>query len=225
MEIMNRESLPESGFAGVREHRIVKDPGLFGKDANSDGSWQGIGSLLYIADARFIPGGEAGMHPHDKVDIISVMVKGRLKHEGSVGNGLELNLKDVMVQTSGAEGFSHNEVNPDQFWNRMLQVWMKPEQSSGQASYKVFHPASGKLTRVYGGNDSPDTPFPSSTIAEVGLLLNSQEISIDKPFLMYIIRGLGHSDRGLIQPGDLIRGDSMKFKATQNTHLLLITTP
>jgi len=30
MKILKRDALPEGGFAGLKEHRLVKEPGLFG---------------------------------------------------------------------------------------------------------------------------------------------------------------------------------------------------
>lgn len=224
MEILNRDSFEETGFAGVREHRLIKDPKVFGPNANLNGSCKGLGNFVYLADARFIPKGGTYLHKHDNIDIITVMVKGRLTHEGSLGHGQELNLKDVQVQISGGEGFSHDEVNPDNSWNRLIQIWLEPEKSEGPAGYKIFHPCSGKLTRVYGGPDTPDTPFPAKTTIDIGLLLNSQEISLDKEFIMYIIRGTGKINGRRVQPGDLIRADKLNFKASENTHLILVTT-
>ena len=38
----------------------------------------------------------------------------------------------VQVQRAGGEGFSHNEINPDDIENRMIQLWVVPEQDNGQ---------------------------------------------------------------------------------------------
>jgi hypothetical protein len=98
MEILKRDSLHEGGFAGLKEYRLVKEPKLFGEQENIDGSWPGIGNFVYLADARFMPQGETRMHSHHEIDVISVMVDGNIKHEGSLENGKDLSRDDVQVQ-------------------------------------------------------------------------------------------------------------------------------
>jgi len=111
MKILKRDSLQEGGFAGLKEHRLVKSPGIFGVNGNNDGSCPGLGNFVYLADARFMPHGETHMHSHHEIDVISVMVEGQISHEGSLAHGQDLGSNDVQVQRAGGEGFSHNEVN------------------------------------------------------------------------------------------------------------------
>jgi len=117
LQILKRDSLNEGGFAGLKEHRLIKDPQVFGPYENKDGSWAGLGNLVYLADARFMPRGETRMHPHHEIDVISIMVDGRIAHQGSLQHGQDLSGNAVQVQRAGGEGFSHNEINPDEDWN------------------------------------------------------------------------------------------------------------
>lgn len=105
-----------------------------------------------MADAKFNPKGETGMHPHKEIDVISVMIEGRVSHEGSLAHGQGLETGNVQVQRAGGEGFSHNEVNPDNKKNRMIQLWVLPEEEGQPAGYKYYIPALTGTTRVYGGN-------------------------------------------------------------------------
>ena len=75
MDILRRDDIPMGGFEGVREHRMVMDPRVFGSHANPD-TWSGIGHFVYLSDARFVPRGETKMHNHEELDVISVMVEG-----------------------------------------------------------------------------------------------------------------------------------------------------
>ena len=222
MEILKRDSLQEGGFAGLKEHRLIKDPRLFGLQENSDGSWPGLGNFVYLADARFMPHGETRMHSHLEIDVISLMVEGNIQHEGSLETGKDLSRNDVQVQRAGGEGFSHNEINPDENWNRLIQLWALPEVAGQAASYKVYKPATGELTRIYGGENSSDTDFPSKTKIDVGLLSSGQQIEVDGPFLFYITRGKGLANKEPVQDGDLIRGNSIKFKASEDVQLIVI---
>lgn len=53
MESLHRDDLPRGGFAGLREHRLVMGSKLYG-DRRDPGTWEGIGHLVYLADARFL---------------------------------------------------------------------------------------------------------------------------------------------------------------------------
>jgi redox-sensitive bicupin YhaK (pirin superfamily) len=222
MEIVKRDSLPEGGFAGLKEHRLIKEPKLFGSQENNDGSWPGIGNFVYLADARFMPHGETHMHNHHEIDVISVMVDGKIKHEGSLENGQDLVRDNVQVQRAGGEGFSHNEINPDGEWNRMLQLWVLPEVAGQAADYKVYEPVTGGLTRIYGGENDGNTDFPAKTKIEVALLSNGQKIEVNESFLAYVSRGKGLANNEQVEVGDLIRGDAIKFEAMDDVQLIVI---
>jgi len=221
IDILKRDSLIEGGFAGLKEHRLVKEPRLFGAHENKDGSWPGIGNFVYLADARFMPHGETHMHNHHEIDVISVLVDGRLSHEGSLQHGKNLYSNDVQVQRAGGEGFSHNEINPDENWNRMIQLWVLPEQAGQPADYKVYQPVTGELTRIYGDEKNSDPDFPAKTKIDVAILNNGQRVKVDEPFLAYITRGKGLANGELIEDGDLVRGDSLNFAATDDVQLIV----
>lgn len=218
---LQRDSLIEGGFAGLREHRLVKSPRAFGSAANNDGSWEGIGNFVYLADARFMPKGETRMHSHHEVDVISVMVDGNIAHQGSLGHGKDLKVNDVQVQRAGGEGFSHNEVNPDSDWNRMIQLWVLPEEAGQAASYKVYQPKRGESTRVYGG-DSNENALPSKTQIDVALLQQGESIEFEGDFIAYITRGSGIANDEKIIDGDMLAGNHLIFSAVEDAQLIII---
>ncbi len=224
MEILKRDSLHEGGFAGLKEHRLVKEPKLFGPLENNDGSWPGIGNFVYLADARFMPHGETRMHSHHEIDVISVMVEGNIKHEGSLAHGNNLSRNDVQVQRAGGEGFSHNEINPDDEWNRMIQLWVLPEVAGQPADYKVYQPTTGKLTRIYGGKNSGHTDFPAKTKLDVALLQPGEHIEVNNPLIAYLTRGNGLANNQPVTEGDMIRSDTLKFQAIDEVQLIVIHT-
>ncbi len=224
IEILKRDSLREGGFAGLKEHRLIKAPELFGPQENNDGSWPGLGNFVYLADARFMPHGETRMHSHHEVDVISIMVDGNIAHQGSLQHGKNLSTNDVQVQRAGGEGFSHNEINPDDRWNRMLQLWVLPEVPGQAADYKVYKPVTGELTRIYGGKDKRETDFPAKTKIDVAVLNASQQIEVNEPFLAYIARGKGMANNQTVEEGDLIRGESLTFKTSDDVQLIVVHT-
>lgn len=222
MNILHRDSLPLGGFAGVREHQLVKAPQVFGPAANRDHSWPGLGSFVYLADARFTPKGETGMHPHHEVDVISVMVEGRIAHQGSLEHGQELRTGGVQVQRAGGEGFTHNEVNPDDEWNRMIQLWVLPETPGQAADYRYYQPRSGQLSRVYGGNAEQEQTFTSHTQLSVATLEAGQRIEVQGRFLVYFTRGSGKANGQAVSDGDLMRDVDLEFIADNDVQLIVV---
>ncbi|WP_455233937.1 pirin family protein [Thiogranum longum] len=221
MEFLYRDDLTKTGFAGVREHRLVMDPKAFGSDSDQ-GGWKGLGNLVYLADSRFLPKGETHLHDHHEVDVISVMVEGRITHEGSLEHGQMLDVNDVQVQRAGAEGFSHNEINPDDTTNRMIQLWVLPEERGQPASYKFYQPQNNKVTRVYGGSPDQHQTFASRTLVEVALLDRGQSMDIEVPFLAYLSRGSGFANEDSISEGTLMRGEQMTYDAAEDTQLIIV---
>ena len=137
MEILHRDTLKLGGFAGLKEHRLVADTRLFGK-YKPHTSWDGLGNFVYLADAKFLPLGETKMHSHQEIDVISVMVEGNIKHEGSLEHRQTMQNNQIQVQRAGGEGFSHNEINPDETENRMIQLWFLPEVKNQASGYKLY---------------------------------------------------------------------------------------
>ena len=223
LEILHRDALTEGGFAGLKEHRLVTGKKLWGDRASPD-AWDGIGNFVYLADAQFAPKGETTMHPHKEIDVISVMVEGRIAHQGSLEHGGSLNTGDAQVQRAGGEGFKHNEVNPDDTKNRMLQLWVLPEVKGAPAGYKKFSPAWGETTRIYGGTTEDTQSFAAQTTIDVAMLTADQSVELTAPYLAYVAKGDGQLDGTVLTGGDLIRGTDGIFKATTDVQLILIGT-
>ncbi|MFT7228142.1 MAG: redox-sensitive bicupin YhaK (pirin superfamily) [Methylophilaceae bacterium] len=81
MEKLSRDSLPLGGFAGIVEHRLVTDSRVFGERKKPE-TFEGIGNMVYLADAHYNPFGSSGMHPHSEIDVISIVIDCRVSHEG-----------------------------------------------------------------------------------------------------------------------------------------------
>ena len=220
IQILHRDSLELGGFAGLREHQLVVDPKVFGN--NDSGAWSGIGNFVYLADAKFVPYGETHLHPHKEIDVISVIVDGRISHKGTLEEGRTVEKNQVQVQRAGGEGFEHNEVNPDDKENRMIQIWITPEKSGERADYKSYSLQQGKLTRVYGGNTNQDETFASQTVLDVGLIDAKQKISLDGEFVTYVTVGHGTLNGEKVSNGDLVRGKNIEFKAETNSQIIIV---
>ena len=223
MDILTLDQLPQGGFAGLKEKRLVTDARVFG-GRKSPETVNGIGNFVYLADAQFLPKGETGMHPHREIDVISVMVKGRVSHGGSLEHGQELVAGDVQVQRAGGEGFTHNEINPDDKPNQMIQLWVLPDEAGGPAGYKVYSPEAGKRTRIYGGSKSQDATFYSQTLIDVLQAEAGQTTDHNGEVMAYLSQGSGEVNGVTIQAGTLVRTEQLSFTASEPSQLILVFT-
>ncbi len=225
MQRLSRDSLPLGGFAGLREHRLVTDRRIFSRQESS-ATADGLGNFVYLADAQFNPLGETGMHPHKEIDVISVMIDGRVNHAGSLEHGKRLEAGDVQVQRAGGEGFSHNEINPDETKNRMIQLWVLPEEKSQAAGYKYYTPKPVGLTRIYGGDRTQSETFDSSTKIDILRLEANTSIKPPSESLSYVTSGQAHFIEGneslSVKDGDLVRGNDIEVKAKTNTQIIVV---
>ncbi len=221
MNIIQRNSLRRGGFAGLRETRLVMSPRIF-KGQRETGTSPGLGRLVYLADARFMPLGETRMHAHKEIDVISVMVEGRVQHEGSLHGGQELNADAIQVQRAGSEGFTHNEINPDNVKNRMIQLWVLPEAPGEAAAYQVFESKPGERKRIYGGLPEQDETIAARTIIEVAQLDKGEQLEQPGKSLIYMTIGEGSNDGLAVKEGDLIESTDFSFTATGNSKLIII---
>lgn len=226
MKIISRKSLPLGGFAGLTEHRLVTDRRVFGA-RKAPNTFDGLGNFVYLADAKFNPHGETKMHPHKEIDVISVMISGRVNHQGSLEHGQSLLAGEVQVQRAGGEGFSHNEVNPDHSKNRMLQLWVLPDEANQPAGYKHYVPSSNGVTRIYGGAKNQSETFDSKTYIDVVRLSTGEKIHFTDETIVYVTRGnTEFSDENSsfqAEEGDLIRSVNTELYATSDVEAIVVT--
>lgn len=221
MKITIRDQLPKTGFAGIREHRLVTDSRTFGHYKPTYGQ-EGLGQFVYLADAQFVPHGETRMHSHREIDVISLMARGRVRHEGSLGHGTELPEGSIQVQRAGGEGFSHNEVNPDSVPNRMIQMWVLPEKAGEDAGYKTYQPKTFGSLRIYGGTDKQTETFPGQTLIDILDLQQDELFTMPEESLLYVVDGTLETEGTLLGEGTLLRGQSVSFTATSNARLIWV---
>lgn len=225
MKILSRDTLPLGGFGGLTEHRLVTDSRVF-NGRKPPQTWEGLGNFVYLADARYQPFGETGMHSHKELDVISVMVEGRIAHEGSLEHGRDLLAGEVQAQRAGGEGFAHNEINPDDFRSRLLQIWVLPEQAGQPAGYKHYSPADGETTHIYGGDKAQEQTFDSQTKIDIVRLQPGHIAQLGGETLVYVYSGSAQVSEKQqsteVKDGDLIRAHDLRIEAKDPLNMLVI---
>lgn len=96
-----------------------------------------FGPLRVFNDDTVQGGKGFGIHPHREAEIVSIVLKGQLKHEDSLGNSGILQYGDIQVMSAGT-GLLHSEMNPSKEDSNFLQLWFFPNLKQLTPSYEDF---------------------------------------------------------------------------------------
>lgn len=105
-----------------------------------------FGALRVLNDDIVIGGAGFGTHPHDNMEIVSIPLRGDLKHEDSTGRGEIIKTGDVQIMSAGS-GLQHSEFNPNKDKEvNFLQIWVLPKEHNITPRYdqKSFDVAERK---------------------------------------------------------------------------------
>jgi redox-sensitive bicupin YhaK (pirin superfamily) len=105
-----------------------------------------FGALRVLND-DFVEGGRGfGRHPHDNMEIVTIMLKGELRHQDSMGHSEVLRTDEVQAMSAGT-GIFHSEFNNlEQEELNLLQIWVFPQHHNTKPRYaqKAFDLESRK---------------------------------------------------------------------------------
>ncbi len=100
-----------------------------------DPNKMGFGKLRVINDDTIAPGAGFGKHPHQNMEIITIMLEGVINHEDSMGNSASIEAGEVQVMSAGA-GVFHSEFNgSDKNEAKLLQIWILPNRLNVEPRY------------------------------------------------------------------------------------------
>ncbi|MCM4156520.1 pirin family protein [Gramella sp. AN32] len=94
-----------------------------------------FGKLRVLNDDTVQAGMGFGTHSHDNMEIISIPLKGLVKHRDSMDNSEVINAGEVQVMSAGT-GIEHSEFNSSQEELNMLQLWIFPEKPGLKPRYE-----------------------------------------------------------------------------------------
>ncbi len=98
-----------------------------------------FGLLVVFDNGHIMPGGKGfGMHPHDNIEIVSVVVQGAMVHSDTAGhNGV--NVENAIQLISAGTGVQHSEYNySDTIEIDNLQIWFLPKVKNIKPQYQTM---------------------------------------------------------------------------------------
>ena len=108
----------------------------------------GFGLLITLNDDYVKPGGGFGLHPHVNMEIISVMLAGKMNHKDTMGYS-EVVEKDWVQIMSAGNGLKHEEHNIGDTDVNFLQIWIEPKLQNIAPRYqKRFFPKENRKNKL-----------------------------------------------------------------------------
>ena len=173
-------TLRRSADRGHADHGWLDARHTFSFASYFDPEFMQWGSLRVLNQDRIQGGGGFPRHPHQDMEIVTVVLEGELRHGDSMGNGSVIRPGDVQYMSAGT-GVTHSEFNASEDEPlHLLQMWVVPARPGGEPRYdqRHFTPAErqGRLA-LAAGPASETSPAPITIGQDARLFLGTFDAS------------------------------------------------
>lgn len=196
-----------------------------------------FGALRVLNDDTVAPGEGFDMHPHKNMEVVSIPLRGYLRHGDSMQHSEVITRGDIQVMSAGT-GIVHSEFNdsrkePVEF----LQIWVLPRKLNTSPRYKSYDVRpllrKNKLTVII----SPDGETPASIDQDAWFTMGELEAgqvteyklhSRENGVYLFVIEGEVEVRNTVLSRRDgagFSATDSLTIEVLKNATLLLIEVP
>ncbi|MBS1584962.1 MAG: pirin family protein [Bacteroidetes bacterium] len=198
-----------------------------------------FGALRVLNDDTVAGGTGFGKHPHDNMEIITIVLKGALEHQDSMGHTQAIHPGEVQVMSAGT-GIFHSEYNHNKDEAvELFQIWIFPDKRNVTPRYdqKMFDAESrkNKVQQLVSSIDNDEEGLKihqNARISRVSLEAGKEvNYNIKDPKNgLYILMVEGRA-KAAEQPLDRRDGyglagvDSVSLKAETDSDILLFEVP
>ncbi len=173
-----------------------------------------FGALRVLNDDTIAAGMGFGMHPHDNMEIITIILEGALMHKDNMGNSAVIKPGDIQVMSAGT-GVTHSEYNASSTHEvKLLQIWMFPNKQQVTPRYDQFTIDTDAALNTLQQVVSPNTNDTGAWVHQdawfyIGNFntLTSLDYTIKKPgngVYIFVIEGQLHINNTLLNKRDAI---------------------
>ncbi len=197
-----------------------------------------FGALRVLNDDLIAGGGAFPTHPHENMEIVSIPLKGSLKHKDSTGGQGVIQSGDVQIMSAG-NGVEHSEANASATEEvNLLQLWVFPKEKNIEPRYdqRTFNvqDRKNKWQTVVSPVEADqalwinqDAAF-SLTHADAGATVTYQNKFPGNAVYLFVIDGNITVDGKTLGKRDAIEiseTDSFDLTANENSEVLAVEVP
>lgn len=196
-----------------------------------------FGTLIAFNDDYILPGKGFGVHPHINMEIISIILAGKMNHKDSMGYSTEIGEGGVQIMSAGS-GLRHEEYNIGQEDVNFLQIWIQPKQQNiipryQQRSFPV-EKRWNKLSVIISSEEGQEHCWINQNAKlslgyfEKGKQVNYNFSPTNKCLFVFLIDGSILVSSEILEKRDAIGiwdTDQVQIICNQTSHFLIIETP
>ena len=161
----------------------------------------GFARLRVLNEDMIVPGAGFAPHDHADMDILTLVLSGRIRHEDSLGNVAEIAPGEMQLMQAGS-GVTHSEMNASNDEPaHVLQIWLIPDQAGGTPSYQSAPLMDGLLASRTGpltlGSDTRITLVHPKD-GEATLV----EVTPDRAVYVHLVEGFAQMEGERLVAGD-----------------------
>lgn len=196
-----------------------------------------FGALRVLNDDRIAPGEGFGTHPHKNMEIISIPLKGKLKHGDSHQNSRVITPGDIQTMSAGT-GIYHSELNgSDTESVEFLQIWVMPEKTNTPPIYQDFDVRpflhKNKMSLIVSPNGDAPAKLLQQTWFSIGEIEAGQKVEYhmhlpNSGVYIFLIEGEIQVDGTQLSRRDgmgVYDTQSFELETLKDSHILLIEVP
>ncbi len=131
---MNTQLFPASQ-RGRKDIGWLKSNFIFSFSEYYNPAASAFGTLITFNDDLVEAGKGFGIHPHVNMEIISIMLKGKMNHKDIMGYNTEVEEGGVQIMSAGS-GIKHEEYNIGEEEVNFLQIWIQPKLQNVSPRYQ-----------------------------------------------------------------------------------------
>jgi redox-sensitive bicupin YhaK (pirin superfamily) len=230
IQLVRKEDRYFSNFGWLKTYWLFSFAGYF--DPNNIQ----FGALRVFNDDVVAPGTGFPTHPHQEMEIITIVIDGEMTHEDSMGNKVVIKANEVQRMSAGT-GLTHSEFNLAESPVHFYQIWIFPDKHGLKPSYdqRIFDPSTWKNTLypVASGQDIPETvTFHTDATIYMASLDAGRKLSFHatrgrRIFVYLTAGGLSVNGHEIAAGGQarIDTDDPLRIGAHENAELILIDVP
>ena len=155
-----KQTIFKADSRGIAGHGWLNSKFSFSFAGYHDPSRVHFGLLRVLNDDTIAKGTGFGAHPHDNMEIITIVLKGEVLHKDNTGTNASIKAGEVQIMSAGT-GIVHSEHASNNGELQLLQIWIFPKERNIKPRYdqKVFDETSkqGKFQTLVSPEKTDET--------------------------------------------------------------------
>ncbi|PYE90475.1 pirin family protein [Phyllobacterium leguminum] len=180
-----------------------------------DPTRMGFGPLRVINEDWIAPGSGFSEHGHDNMDILTMVLQGKLEHRDTMGNVSTIEPGEMQLMSAGS-GLRHQEMNASQSETaHLLQIWLIPDVVNRAPHYQHIRLPDIEEARdwtLIAGGRSGEAPLTLLSDSRVSIAyprdgdMSTIPVAAGRLVFVHIVEGLAR-----IGDEDLRTGDGLQI--------------